>query len=245
MFNLVVDAGNSRCKLGVFDGRKLVDYRVLDKKDLQEIKQLSRQFTLRAAVVSTVDETFEEIEALLGEDVPVTRFHTGDTGFLKNRYGTPETLGLDRWAAMLGASAQYPGESCLVIDAGTSITYDLLPANGIYTGGSISPGIMMRFRALHEFTGRLPLLEFDAHDNTVAEGNNTVNAIRNGVLQGTLHEVTGFISQYDALNAALKVILTGGDAPFLIANIKNSIFAPRIIHEPYLVLRGLNEVIEL
>ncbi|PST84041.1 type III pantothenate kinase [Pedobacter yulinensis] len=245
MFNLVVDVGNSKCKIGVFEGRKLADYRVLEKSDLPEIGRVANNFPLKAVIVSSVDENAEEIEQLIGKPGIVKHFHSGDTERVKNRYETPLTLGLDRWAAVIGAGAQFPGRNCLVIDAGTSITYDFLPASGVYTGGSISPGIAMRFSALNHFTGRLPLIEFDQALTTVPEGSNTINAIRNGVLQGTLHEVSGFISQYSGPHDELIVIMTGGDAPFLIANIKNTIFAPRIVHEPYLVLRGLNEVIEL
>ena len=102
----------------------------------------------------------------------------------------------------------------------------------------------MRFEALNHYTGRLPLIKWNK-DDVVPEGSNTANAIKNGVLQGILNEVEGFITLEDKRNTNLKIILTGGDADFLNKQLKNSIFAPQIIHEPYLVLKGLNEVITL
>ncbi|RZK87912.1 MAG: type III pantothenate kinase, partial [Pedobacter sp.] len=132
--------------------------------------------------------------------------------------------------------------AALVVDAGTCITYDLLTSKREYFGGSISPGIAMRFNAVHKFTGRLPLVSWNA-EMGIPEGRDTKTAIQNGILQGVINEISGFIALNNKKESALKVILTGGDADFLFNQLQNSIFAPQIIKDPYLVLKGLNEAI--
>ncbi len=164
------------------------------------------------------------------------------TNGVQNRYKTPVTLGLDRWAAILGANGLHPTNASLVVDAGTCITYDVLSSSKEYFGGSISPGIEMRFKAVHEFTGRLPLVEWDANE-AIVDGTDTQSAIKNGILQGIINEIEGFIALNNKKESALKVIITGGDANFLYKQLQNSIFAPQIIKDPYLVLKGLNEAI--
>src|SRR5690606_13971781 len=133
----------------------------------------------------------------------------------------------------------------LMIDAGTCITYDVLTAQDEYLGGSISLGLNMRFKALNHYTGRLPLVAWDKEQDFIEEGTDTETAIKRGVLQGALNEIEGFIALEHKKNKDLKVILTGGDSLFLNKQLKNSIFAAYIIHEPYWVLKGLNEVITL
>ena len=94
-----------------------------------------------------------------------------------------------------------------------------------YFGGSISLGINMRFKALNHYTGRLPLINWTNEDEIIPQGTNTQNALKNGVLQGVINEIEGFIALENKKNKALKVILTGGDADFLNKQLKNSIFA--------------------
>ena len=62
-----------------------------------------------------------------------------------NLYETPETLGYDRMAAVVGANELYPRRDLLVIDAGSCITYEFIDSKGQYHGGNISPGMQMRF----------------------------------------------------------------------------------------------------
>ncbi|MBB6274652.1 type III pantothenate kinase [Pedobacter cryoconitis] len=168
-----------------------------------------------------------------------TNLNTG----INNYYKTISTLGQDRWAKIIAVHHAYPQQNCLVIDAGTCITYDLLNNEGAYYGGSISLGLNMRFNALNHYTGKLPLVKWDRELENIPSGTDTETAIINGVLQGVINEVEGFITLNAKNNKELKVVITGGDATFLLEQLKNSIFAPQIIHDPYLVLKGLNEVI--
>lgn len=246
MHNLVIDIGNTNSKLAIFNGKTLVDYQSLRQITPSGLTGLIGQYKVVNSTVSSVDRVDLELEAaidILRSKTNYIPFSTQSNTGIKNHYQSIATLGLDRWAKVIAAKSYYPGKSCLMIDAGTCITYDLLNSEAEYYGGSISLGLTMRFEALHHFTGRLPLVNWDNKHTEVPEGRDTITAIQNGVLQGAIHEVEGFIAAYNNKNTGLTVLLTGGNAAFLLEQLKNSIFAPQIIHDPYLVLKGLNEVI--
>jgi len=96
---------------------------------------------------------------------------------VSSRYERPEQLGPDRWAALIAARALHQGP-CLVVNAGTATTADVLSAQGEFLGGLILPGVdLMRF-VLHEHTGRLPLQE----GRFVRTPRNTIDAIETGCL---------------------------------------------------------------
>ena len=242
MRNLVIDIGNTNSKLAVFDEKTLVEYRVLKEIVAEELIGLIKKYKAENSSVSIVREDLLQVIDVLAAHTNYIPFSTSINTGIKNHYQTLSTLGLDRWAKVIAASNCYPGQNSLMIDSGTCITYDLLTSENSYFGGSISPGIDMRFKALHHFTGKLPLVKWEP-DAGIPQGTDTDSAIKNGVLQGVINEVEGFISAYNKENNGLAVLLTGGNATFLLEQLKNSIFAPQIIHDPYLVLKGLNEVI--
>jgi type III pantothenate kinase len=146
---------------------------------------------------------------------------------------TSETLGADRLAAAVAAHSLMPSDNVLLINAGTAITYDVVTADGVHLGGAISPGIIIRYKALHTFTGRLPLL--DEITDSPLIGQTTVGSILSGVLNGTLSEVDGMIERYGQLYSGMKTILSGGDNNYFDKRLKNKTFAI-----PNLVLTGLN-----
>lgn len=242
MHNLVIDIGNTNSKLAVFDEKTLVDYQVLKDITAAGLIGLIKIYKVVNSSVSIVRQDLKEVIDVLESHTNYIPFSTSINTGIKNHYQTLSTLGLDRWAKVIAAANCYPGRNSLMIDSGTCITYDLLNSGNEYFGGSISPGIDMRFKALHHFTGRLPLVKWE-QEADVPQGRDTESAIKNGVLQGVINEVEGFISAYNKENKGLTVLLTGGNAAFLLEQLKNSIFAPQIIHDPYLVLKGLNEVI--
>jgi type III pantothenate kinase len=243
MHNLVIDIGNTNHKLAIFKGRNLVHCQYTKQIDVAIIEGLISKYGVSSSTISNVGlDQAEEVELLKRK----TRFQPFTTALelgVRNFYRTPETLGLDRWAKVVAANHEYQGAACFIIDAGTCITYDLLHPDSAYFGGSISPGIGMRFAALNHYTKRLPLLNWNADETDIPDGVDTSTAIRNGVLQGVVNEVDGHIAHQNNINKGLRVLLTGGDATFLLEQLKNSIFAPQITHDPYLVLKGLNEVI--
>jgi type III pantothenate kinase len=143
----------------------------------------------------------------------------------------------------MGAHCLYPGADNLVIDAGTCITYDYVDAGGNYYGGSISPGLNMRYQAMHNYTSALPLVNADDNFSQMF-GTDTQSAMQSGVQNGLKYEIEGFINSYRDGKPQLNILLTGGDGIFFDTVLKNSIFAPYIKNEPYLVLKGLNAAIQ-
>jgi type III pantothenate kinase len=243
MHNLVIDIGNTNSKLGVFEEGKLVVSHTMKRISSDAVNTLIKQHSIVNSTISSVSTGQEELVNMLMENTNYIPFSTSVNTGIANYYGSPSTLGLDRWAKVIAAHKCYSGKTAFIIDAGTCITYDLLTSNGEYYGGSISLGLSMRFDALHHFTKRLPLVEWDRNETEIPKGQDTLSAIKNGVLQGAVNEVEGFIALNYKENKDLTVLVTGGDASFLLVQLKNSIFAPHIIHDPYLVLKGLNEVI--
>lgn len=244
MHNLVIDIGNTNAKLAVFSGRELIDYQVHKQITPEILKAVSDRYPVTAATVSSVAGNAGDIAGMLDEKTSYLPFSTALNTGIKNHYRSVATLGPDRWAKIIAANYYYPGRDCLIIDLGTCITCDLLNRRSEYYGGSISPGIHMRFAALNHYTGKLPLVAWDSAGETeILPGTDTINAIRNGVLQGVIYELEGVISHEHRENGELMVLITGGDARFLLEQLKNTIFAPQLIHDPYLVLKGLNEVI--
>ena len=241
MHNIVIDIGNTNSKVAVFKSGVLVFFEKSQQLDSRRIAELLEEYGVQNAAVSSVNKEETAIRELLKAKTNYIDFSTVNNPGIVNHYATPETLGLDRWAKVIAAHQLYRGADCLLIDAGTCITYDVL-TNANYYGGSISLGIQMRFQALAHFTGRLPLVAWNA-EAEIPAGTDTVTAIQSGVLQGILNEVEGYIATQYHKNNKVKVLITGGDALFFVKQLKANHTAAEIIHEPYLVLKGLNEVI--
>jgi type III pantothenate kinase len=241
MSQLVIDIGNSRTKIAVFEGRGLVRADYIEHADKEVVLSYFDQYDIQQSILSSVNEETSAWEEILKKRTAYIRFSAETGNGIEMRYKTPGTLGLDRLAGVIGAKALFPGRNCLVIDAGTCITYDAIDKNSVYKGGSISPGLVMRLKAMHTFTGRLPLITWADFEGL--EGHDTVTSMLSGVVNGTLAEVVGLIEKYQSYYPDLQVILCGGDTNFFDRRLKNSIFAHTFKTEPDLVLIGLNEVI--
>jgi type III pantothenate kinase len=232
--NLVVDSGNTRFKVGVFDGSELVlkEYFVLP----EELKEFMNKKSFDHVLVSSVNHDPHEIltwSASIGKKIVLSSSLTFP---IIISYATPKTLGVDRIAAACGAFELFPEQDCLVIDAGTCINYEFLSRNKIYQGGGISPGISMRFDAMHTFTSRLPLVQ--PINKTKLIGDSTESCMQSGVMNGIVAEVDGIIEGYKALFPEIRVILCGGDYSFFENRLKHPIFVA-----PDLVLSGLNRIL--
>ena len=189
----------------------------------------------RAIVASTGVSTFEVAELLRQWGLDVLEMTQQTAVPIGNAYLTPETLGVDRLAAAVGAVAQY-GEDCVIVDFGSAITIDMVQG-GVFLGGNISPGMEMRFRALHDYTKRLPKCQVT--DEVVPMGCTTSQAIEQGVMQGVTNEIMGYIDTFCSKNEKMSIIFAGGDAIFFVKRIKNAIFA-----KCNLVIYGLNRILE-
>lgn len=243
MANLVIDIGNTYTKVAVFDNDVPVYTNHYTEFNTNDLLTCLDGYPIKKAIISTVKKKAEEWEAVLSKKTDLTYFNTATFAGINNKYLTPQTLGPDRLAAVTGASYLYPNKNCLVIDGGTCITYDFIDADKNYFGGSISPGLNMRYNALNHYTSALPLVNSN-DEFTEGYGNNTITSITSGVQNGIKYELTGFIESYIKSHQQINIILTGGDSIFFDTLLKNSIFAPYIKIEPHLVLKGLNAAIQ-
>jgi type III pantothenate kinase len=232
--NLVIDLGNTSAKVGLFEHDKLRQYAKIDTNEIYNFVQTHQpEHILICSVNSDAKVLREQLISLttsvylLNHQLPVP---------LTNYYQTPHTLGADRVAAVVGAKTLHPDQNCLVIDLGTCITYDFIDAANNYWGGSISPGVYMRFRAMHTFTARLPLVE--PSPDIPLTGRNTTEALQSGVIYGMAAELEGIIAQYLQERKTITTILCGGDALLFETKIKAPIFVI-----PELVLIGLNRIL--
>lgn len=244
MRNLVIDIGNSTKKIAVFDGAQMLNFERTDNLTVEVLQVWISKFNIENSAVCSVNDDPEDLIDYLKRKTRWVAFNQGVTGGIKVKYETPETLGLDRLAKLIAIHSLDGSGNQLVIDMGSCITIDALEQGGTYKGGSISPGIGMRFKALHAFTAKLPLINWN-RATAIPEGSNTEKAITRGVLLGVVQEVSGTILEYLKKFELSNIWITGGDAEFLSPQLKNSIFAPQIKEDPYLVLKGLNKVITL
>lgn len=222
---LAVDVGNTKIKAAVFEGATLLEKLVFEKEEaLQGVKNILKKYPLATqSIMASVGKEQNELFLYLQQHTFFTPVNHDLAFPFVNKYATPATLGIDRMVLSAGAVLQYPAVSRLVIDAGTCVTYDFTDAQNNYLGGAISPGLQLRYNAMHNFTAKLPLLYPEMPQSYI--GNTTNIAMHSGVVNGFLHEVEGFVSQYREQYQDVKVILTGGDAEFLAKRLKNTIFA--------------------
>lgn len=232
--NLVVDYGNTAAKVGIFDKHVLTEKHTFATSLL--LKEFLGNTTAEHLLVSSVVLDPRQVASWVPQPVNKFILHPGLPLPVQNHYATPATLGPDRIADVCGAIQLFPGENTLVIDAGTCVTYDFVDKERNYYGGAISPGMMMRFNAVHTFTARLPLVN-PVQDPPLI-GSSSETSIQSGVVNGMIAEINGIIERYQEKYQDLRVILCGGDTRFFENKMKASIFA-----SPDLVLIGLNSIL--
>ena len=226
--NLIVDIGNSRVKAAVTDGDGVVAMRAFASPAESDICAMLDAYPAvgRCIVASTGVGAEGVADVLRARGLRVLVMSPSTPVPIGNAYRTPETLGPDRLAAAVGATALTGSGNCLIVDFGTAITVDL-----------VTDGVGMRFRALHAYTSRLP--ECSPAEVASALGSSTREAIEQGVMQGVMYEIEGHIARLTEKIKDLSVIFTGGDAKYFVKRIKNTIFANR-----ELVICGLNRILE-
>jgi type III pantothenate kinase len=234
--NLIIDRGNTFVKWALFEGdamrfkfkAKSVDQAALDALfDLYDIEHC----------ILSATANFDFSEEILSSKTDLIKLdHLTRLPFV-NLYSTPETLGRDRMAAVAAARVEWPNRDVLIIDTGTCITIDFINQLGQYLGGNISPGPELRFKAMHEGTAFLPLVE--RPDDFSLIGESTVSALQNGGFAGCVAEIKGWIELTREQFEDPIVVLSGGDATAFATSFKNEIFV-----RPDLVLTGLNEILK-
>lgn len=236
--DLVIDIGNSFQKAALFsEAGEILDFLQYDQLTIQHIIPLFKHHEIKRSILSSVGEYDQGLLAFLDAETEFILFDHHTTTPLTILYDHPETLGSDRIAAAVAAHSLFPEGDLLIIHAGSCLVYDFVNREGQYLGGAISPGIEMRFKALHHFTAKLPIYTYREIDFLI--GNKTQYSIESGVINGAVHEVNGFIHQYLQEYPELKIILSGGDAARLQKSIKNTIFA-----DQKFVLKGLHKILQ-
>lgn len=234
---LCFDFGNTRLKCAVFVGRDLKEVIVLENDLPATILPILTQYQPKKSILSSVIKHNSELEDLLSEH---TNFHKLDyTSQLPftTPVGKPETIGADRLAICAASVHLFPNQHNLAIGLGTCITYNYINKSHEFLGGSISPGMTMRFRAMHEQTALLPMVEPDHHFPLI--GYDTKTNLQSGVILGMAKEIDGIIDAYALKFNNFNVLLTGGDMAFFVPHLKNRIFA-----DPYLIFKGLYAICE-
>jgi type III pantothenate kinase len=233
---VVVDIGNTRNKAAVFEGDTFTEKLVFDSLNLEPLTELITKYQPVTSLVSSVGVDALAVTQLLKQHTKCYELSSSLEVPFKNLYATPQTLGMDRMAAVAGAMHFFVAKNCLVIDAGTCVTYDFITANAEYLGGAISPGLMMRLKAMAHFTQRLPEVTFELPQTYI--GNSTQNSMLSGAYFGLLGEINDTITRYEEQFGEVQVLLCGGDTGLFDKHTKKSIFAA-----PDLVLYGLNKIL--
>jgi type III pantothenate kinase len=236
--NLVLDIGNTFQKIAVFYNNECVYYQSVQKITTKTLALIITQYAIKNSIISSVAEVDTMVVDWLKKNTNFVHYSHKTKLPVTILYKSAETVGLDRIANAVGAAALYPAQNVLSIQAGTCLVLDFVNEKGEYLGGSISPGIKMRFEALHEKTKNLPLSKGDSKKIHFL-GTDTHSSINFGIIKGISYEIEGFIADYQAEFHNLIILLTGGDAYCLQKSIKNTIFAA-----PNVVLKGLNEIIK-
>ena len=217
------DFGNTRLKAAVFENEIFSEEIVLPDDKIETLEKLLSTYKPQKTILSSVIEHNTEIEKLL---VAKTAFHKVSHLTKANfttPVGKPETIGTDRLALSAAAVHFYPGKNNLVIALGSCITYNFINQYHQFIGGSISPGMEMRFKAMQVFTAKLPLVQKDWNFPLI--GYDTKTNMQSGVIAGITYEIDGFIDSYASKYGNFNVVLTGGDTTYFAGQLKNKIFA--------------------
>ena len=229
---LCFDFGNTRLKCGVFIIDRLTEVLRLDDDRNETIEKLLHKYKPECTILSSVIDHNAGIEKLLAEKTDFVRLYGSTKLPFTVPVSKPETMGADRLALAAFAVHFYKGQNNLVVSLGSCITYNFINKYNSFNGGSISPGMEMRFKALNHYTAKLPLVK--ANWNFPLIGYDTDTNILSGVLLGMAVEIDGIINEYKEKFENFNVLLTGGDTANFVQHLKNKIFA-----DPYLILKGL------
>jgi type III pantothenate kinase len=234
---LCFDFGNTRLKCAVFNGSNLLEVVVMGNDHDSTIEAIIQQFQPTKSILSSVINHNPNLEALLQAATSFHKLSHQSKLPFSTPVGKPETIGADRLALCAAAVHLHPNSHNLAIGLGTCITYNFINNQHQFLGGGISPGMHMRFKAMHEQTALLPLIKAEHQFPLV--GYDTKTNLLSGTLLGMAKEIDGIIELYEEKYANFNVLLTGGDMAFFAPHLKKKIFA-----DPYLIYKGLYAINE-
>lgn len=235
---LCIDFGNTRQKAALFEGHEQKQVRFFGDDLVLSMQELLNEWQPQRSILSSVIHHPAAIEAMLTQHTRFHRLHAGSRLPFSTPVGKPETIGADRLALCAAAVLLFPHQNNLIIGLGSAVTYNFLNVKHEFLGGGISPGMLMRMKALHSFTAKLPIVA--PHWNVPLVGYDTKTNIQSGVVLGLAKEIDGFIDAYSQQYGAFNVLLTGGDLVHLAPHLKNLIFA-----DPDLLFKGLYAICDL
>lgn len=223
MTTLCLDFGNTRLKAAIFNDAALIEELVLPDDGVETLQQILKTYQPDRSILSSVIDHNPVMEELLASNTSFHKLsHQSKLNFT-SPVGKPSTIGADRLALSAAAVHFFPGQNNLVIGLGSCITYNLINQNHEFLGGAISPGMEMRFKSMHDYTAKLPLVQKDW--NFPITGYDTRTNLQSGVLAGLSFEIDGYIDFYASKYGNFNVVLTGGDAGYFARRLKNKIFA--------------------
>ena len=231
------DFGNTRLKCALFKNRELENLIVLENDLPETIQAVINQYQPNKTILASVINHNPASEAILASQTQFHKLSYTSKIPLTTPVGKPETIGADRLALCAAAVDLFPNQHNLVIGLGSCITYNFVNKFHEFLGGSISPGMQMRFRSMHEYTALLPLIEADNQFSLI--GFDTKTNLLSGVILGMAKEIDGIIEAYNLKYSNFNVLLTGGDMGFFVPHLKNKIFA-----DSYLIYKGLYAISE-
>lgn len=235
---LCFDFGNTRLKCAFFINRQLHTIEVLANDELETIEKLLQQYKPQASILSSVILHNPAIEKVLATKTKFHKLNHASKLPITSPVGKPETIGADRLAICSAAVHLYPQQHCLAIGLGTCITYNFINKYHEFLGGSISPGLHLRFKAMNDHTALLPLVKAQHHFPLIGYDTNT--NLQSGVILGISKEIDGIIEAYQEKFNHLQVLMTGGDMPFFTPHLKSKLLA-----DPDLLFKGLFAISEL
>ena len=233
-----LDFGNTRLKAGIFSNDHFEGELVLSDDSEASIASLLEQFQPHKVVLSSVinHRTGLETQLAAGRAFHMLS-HLTQINFT-TPVGKPETIGADRLALMAAAAHFYPKQNILVIALGSCITYNFINQYQQFLGGAISPGMDMRFKSMHDYTAKLPLVSADWNFPLI--GYDTKTNLQSGVIVGIINEIEGFIEKYGEKYGNFNVVLTGGNSTYFASQLKYKIFA-----DQHFLFKGLYALSEI
>jgi type III pantothenate kinase len=237
MTTLCFDFGNTRLKCAVFYNKDFAEEIVLKNDSAEGMEDIIEKYKPTRTILSSVVDHNSVIEEVLASNSSYHKLSYDSKLPITSPVGKPHTIGSDRLAMAVAAVDLYPHQHNLVIGLGSCITYNFVNKYHQFIGGSISPGMEMRFKSLQYYTAKLPLVEEDW--NFPLLGYDTKTNIQSGVIAGMAKEIDGIIDLYSEKFNNFNVHLTGGDVGFFGTLLKNKIFA-----DPDLIYKGLYAISE-
>jgi len=229
---LCFDFGNTRLKCGVFNDDELAEVFPLANSKVSIIEDLLKRYHPKKTILSSVIDHNVEIEKILAEKTSFHKLSSKTILPFTTPVGKPETIGADRLALAAAAVYFHSGKNNLVIGLGSCVTYNFVNKYNSFVGGSISPGMEMRFKSLNYYTAKLPLVKPDWNFPLI--GYDTRTNILSGVLIGLAEEIDGIINKYKEKFHNINVLLTGGDVVYFAHHLKSRIFT-----DANLIFKGL------